>query len=96
LSYKLYDMTKLGSARINARIDTATAHKIEYIKRKTKRAVSEIIVTSLDFYYRSLKSKETNAKAILDAAGFIGCGSAAKDLSETYKQQLSASLAKKT
>jgi len=92
----MYDMAKPGSARINARLDAATAHKIEYIKRKTKRGTSEVILASLDFYYQSLKSKETSAKAILDGAGFIGCGSAAEDLSETYKQQLNASLAKKT
>jgi hypothetical protein len=87
--------TATVNERVNARLDEETRHKVEYIKQRTRNGVSEIIVASLDLYYRTLKKSELSAAEILRSSGFVGCGTGPEDLSENYKQHLTRSLAKK-
>jgi hypothetical protein len=95
LSYTMYDMARSIPTRVNARLDAESQRKIDYIQRRTKHSVSEIIVASLDVYYRALKGTPEGAEQILRDTGFVGGASGPSDLSESYKERLTESLSKK-
>jgi len=89
-------MARRTSGRINARLDAKTQDQVAWLRRRTRRSVTEILVDSLDLYYRTVKGEGRSAAEILNATGFIGCGSGSPRLSERYKDELTRLLKAKT
>lgn len=69
--------------RINARLDEAHSEKLAYLQKACHASISEVIKQALAAYYERVKG--AHASAVLHDAGFVGCGQASPDLSETYK-----------
>jgi hypothetical protein len=86
-------MTARG--RLNARLDPELERKLSYLRRRTGLATSEIVRTSIERYYEQTCAEVADARAILEASGFIGGGTGPADLSERYKEQLTKSLGRK-
>jgi hypothetical protein len=82
--------------RINARLDDETEEKLRLIRGRTGKSITDIVISSLDLYYRSLKTERANAADILARNGFIGCGSDEPNLSVNYKNRLTSIIARKT
>jgi hypothetical protein len=89
-------MTRGNSSRINARLDDETEKKLRLIRSQTGKSVTDIVIASLDLYYRNLSTKRANTAEILTRNGFIGCGFDEPDLSINYKTRLTESMGRKT
>jgi len=84
------------TTRLNARIDEELAAKLEHLRRRTNRSVTEIVRASIELYYEHFQRQEAGgAGEILREAGFIGCGEDGADLSTTYKGRLAQSVSDK-
>lgn len=81
--------------RVNARLDQDRSRKLAMLRQITELKVSEIVKRAIDVYYDQVKGTQASPAEILTAAGFVGCARTDPDLSETYKDRLSASLAAK-
>jgi hypothetical protein len=81
--------------RVNARLDSEHASKLEYLRRKTGLRTSDLIREAIDLYFRQKGRPGDDAAQILMDAGFIGCGEAEPYLSEEYKKILADSLGRK-
>jgi predicted transcriptional regulator len=84
------------SHRINARLDAELARKLDELSARTGKNASAVIKAALEAYYERMHAGDAGPKLALERAGFIACGSAAADLSTTYKASLSQSLGSKT
>ena len=73
--------------RINARLDEAHSKKLAYLQKFFHAGVSDVIKQALAAYYERVRGVPSNASAVLHDAGFVGCGQASPDLSETYKEE---------
>ncbi|MGI2906748.1 CopG family transcriptional regulator [Tolypothrix sp. VBCCA 56010] len=76
--------------RINARLDEEYAHKLTYIQQQTDQAVTDVIKTAIDLYYKQLQQQKP--LDLLTQTGFIGCGQADANLSINYKSILTDNL----
>lgn len=81
--------------RINARLEPAQAHELEWLKRTTHASTTEVIKAAIRVYYRELKKTQAQPGALLREAGFVGCGEADPELSQNYKDALTQDLAAK-
>jgi hypothetical protein len=81
--------------KISARLDAERSRKLDVLMRTTHLGVSEVIKMALDLYYDQSRAGRRPAAEILRATGFVASGEAAPDLSETYKDELTRSLADK-
>lgn len=88
-------MTTSTATRINARLDESRASKLELLKRSTGLSVSEIVKRGIDVLYDEQQAGRGGAFEILERTGFIGSGEGPGDLSERYKEELSAILGAK-
>ncbi|MEO8905367.1 MAG: hypothetical protein ABI627_27930 [Polyangiaceae bacterium] len=86
-------MTEGG--RLNARLDPELERKLSYLCRRTGLATSAVVRASIERYYDAVCTEGVDARAVLQATGFIGSGSGPEDLSERYKEHLLESLATK-
>ncbi len=84
------------TTRLNARLDGALAQKLEFLKRRTNKSVTEIVRESIERYYEQTRGQLDHAHRAFDGAGFVGCGEADEDLSSTYKRQVTDLVEKKT
>ncbi|MBK1733336.1 ribbon-helix-helix domain-containing protein [Thiococcus pfennigii] len=82
--------------RVNARLDDAHARKLDELCRRTGRSRTDVLRVAIDRYYAQETGEPRRAADILRRNAFIGCGTAAPELSRDYKQQLAESLADKT
>jgi len=82
--------------RVNARLDSDRATKLNYIRQRTNQGTSEIMKAAIDFYYEKLR-QETPVKPLqlLRESGLVGCAEGDADLSVNYKQYLTESLNEK-
>ncbi len=78
--------------RINARLDEDSARKIEYLKDVTHAPVTDVVKCAIDLYYQHMRQAQDGAKDRLFETGFVGCGVADPELSQTYKDDLSQAL----
>ncbi len=85
-----------SSNRINARLDDALARRVDLVRKRKHRSVSQIVQESLARYCDDELDGGGEALAILKTAGFIGCAEGPEDLSADYKQALTRSLRRKT
>jgi hypothetical protein len=81
--------------RINARLDESRSQKLEFLARTTHQSTSEIVKQALDLYYEQVRSHRPLPAEVLKASGFVGCGEAAPDLSERYKEEVKKQVAAK-
>jgi hypothetical protein len=82
--------------RINARLDDELVRKVELVRKRTRRSVSQIVQESLVRYCDQELDQGGDALSILKSAGFLGCADGPADLSSGYKTELSRSLRRKT
>jgi len=82
--------------RINARLDDELVRKVELVRKRTRRSVSQIVKESLVRYCDQELDQGGDALSILKSAGFLGCADGPADLSAGYKAELSRSLRRKT
>jgi hypothetical protein len=80
------------TARINARLDAGLARKLRAMCKQTGQSTTEIVKASLESYYVAVTRKQNSAMLLCE---LVGCADGAADLSETYKRELTQSLAKK-
>jgi hypothetical protein len=81
------------TVRINARLDADLARKVRALCQRTGRSTTEIVKESLEAYYQTVTRNSTPAIAL---ASLVGCAAGPTSLSETYKHQLTQSLARKS
>jgi predicted DNA-binding protein len=87
----------VGTAnRINARLDDELARKVELVRKRTNRTVSQIVQESLLRYCEQELADGNDSASILKATRFVGCADGPADLSSTYKTDLVQSLRRKT
>jgi Ribbon-helix-helix protein, copG family len=80
--------------RVNARLDEDTARQLKALIERTRLSVSDIIKSSIDHYYRSMRiASPTRAKHIRRLIGKQGSGRS--DVSVRSKEVLAESLAEK-
>lgn len=78
------------SARISARLDDATQHKLESLQAETHKSVTELISEALDLYYqRHRQSIQTDNQALLEMAG---CFDGAANLSTNFKDEFTEAI----
>jgi hypothetical protein len=82
--------------RINARLDAELARRVDLVRRRKRRSVSQIVQESLSRYCDQELGDDGEPLAILKSAGFIGCADGPADLSSEYKRELTRSLRRKT
>jgi hypothetical protein len=80
------------TSRINARLDPDLARKVRVLCERTGQSTTEIVKASLQSYYATITRGEGPASLLAD---LVGCGRGPSDLSETYKDNLTQSLARK-
>lgn len=78
--------------RVNARIDSDLARKLEWLKQRTGKSSTEVIKASVEAYFERVKSQQKPAEMLRD---FVGCAAGDPDLSERYKSYLTQSLNRK-
>ncbi len=81
------------TTRISARLDSASAQKLERLIEQTRSSMTDILKKAIDSLYQRECRQHTKAAEILAATGFIASGEDADpDLSESYKSELSTLL----
>lgn len=79
-------------SRVNARLDRDHAAKLEYLKRTTGLAVSDIVKRGIDLAYDEVRAQPQSPLHALTAGGFVGSAEGPADLSARYKEELAALL----
>ena len=87
--------TRSSANRINARLDDELARRVDLVRKRKRRSVSQIVQESLARYCDQELGEGGEPLAILKSAGFIGCADGPADLSSDYKQALTRSLRRK-
>jgi hypothetical protein len=82
-------------SRLNARLDPEMARKVAYLRERTGLKTSEVVRTSIEHYYRAVRSGGAKAREVLESTGFIASGSGSPKFSEDYKKELTALLEQK-
>ena len=70
----------------------AIARKVEALRKQTGQSMTEIVKASLESYYVEVTGARHPAELL---AEFVGSGVGPRDLSVTYKSELTRSLGKK-
>ncbi len=99
MSDTLYDTAmaaRSAANRINARLDDELARRVDLVRRRKRRSLSQIVQESLSRYCDEELRLAREPLAILRSAGFIGCADGPADLSSEYKRELERSLRRKT
>lgn len=81
--------------RINARIDDDMLARLRRVGERTGSTITDLVIAALDDYLERAEPEQTRPAELLMSAGFIGCADGPADLSVTYKEHLSTSLAAK-
>ncbi len=85
-----------SEGRINARLDQTLARKVNLVRKRTQRSLSQIVKESLTRYCDEELRVGGEPLAMLKSAGFVGCVDGPEDLSSGYKRELTRSLGRKT
>ncbi len=80
--------------RLNARLDRDLARKLDAIRRRSGMTTTEVLRAALERYYEA-DNEPLTPMDVLEDAGFVGCIAGTRNLSTTYKAQLTRSLRKK-
>jgi hypothetical protein len=66
------------------------------MERRRNRSTTQIVVESIEHYYRAMTEEPGEASDLLERSGFVGCARGPSDLSVTYKADLARSIREKT
>ncbi len=80
---------------LNPRHPAGWAQLSLVLRQITDLKVSEIVKRAIDTYYDRITGSRSNPAEILTTSGFVGIAKADPDLSETYKDRITESLAAK-
>jgi len=86
-------MTNRG--RLNARLEPELERKLSYLRERTGMATSDVVRVSIERYYQAVRAGGSDARAILEASGFVASGTGPADLSDRYKEHLTEGLGQK-
>ncbi len=80
--------------RINARLGKEMAKKFKLLLELTNMGQTEVVKRAIDSYFREMSAGAPQPRAVdvLKECGFVGCGTANRKLSESYKEILTRSL----
>lgn len=82
--------------RVNARLDPASAEKLQAIMHLTGKSVTEVLKAAVELYFSGLEAQQRpGAQELALRVGLVGCGEGPGDLSSRYKAYLSEGLAGK-
>ncbi len=73
------------TSRINARLDSELARKLEELRRLTGLSTTAVLRSSIEAHHRALKARQPPAVLL---EGLVGTGDADPELSATYKSAL--------
>ena len=83
--------------RLNARLSPDLDAKMELLKHRTKKTVTEIIRDAIEMYYQhTQEAGGAMGGTAFERSGFIGCANGEKNLSTDYKALLTDQLKRKT
>lgn len=85
----------MSTLRLNARLAEAQARQVQELCAITGQTTSEVIRAAILHYHGTFSDRASEPHRVLVAIGFIGCGSAEPELSESYKAALTHELAAK-
>jgi Ribbon-helix-helix protein, copG family len=63
----------LNRGRINARVDSDVASRLEYVRARTGKSITEVLREAVELYFESITSSPSPGGILADT-GFIGCG----------------------
>lgn len=81
-----------GTPRINARLDPALARRIDAVRRRTGKSVTQIVKESLERYCDAVTDEASPYDELVE---LIACAEGPVDLSREYKEVLRLSLERK-
>lgn len=91
--YRAAGRRDVESVRVNARLDPASAAKLDAIMERTGRSVTEVLKTAIDAYFAQLEAqRHPRAQELALRVGLVGCGEGPEDLSSRHKTYFSESL----
>ena len=79
---------RMTMSRVNARLETSVALKLDEIRRRTGQTTTAVLVAAIEQYHERLVSAEVAAHAIFAEAGCLGCAEGPRDLAENAKPYL--------
>jgi hypothetical protein len=83
--------------RLNARLAPDLAAKLELLKRRTKKNVTEIVHESIELYYRQTsEGGATSSGEAFESSGFVGCADGEENLAADYKRLLADLIERKS
>ena len=84
------------SLRISSRLTPQAYGMAKRVAARTGMSLSQVLETSIESYCRGALSDASDAPwRALELSGFVGCGSAERDLSRGYKKAFGELLARK-
>jgi hypothetical protein len=79
--------------RVNARLDPASAGKLDAIMELTGKTVTEVLKTAIESYFAELEAqRRPRVQELALRVGLVGCGEGPEDLSSRHKAYFSESL----
>jgi hypothetical protein len=76
-------------ARVNARLDAASARRLDEIRSRTNASVTQVLVTAIQRYRDALAEEGApRAYEVFREKGFIGCAEGPVDLASDVKGHL--------
>lgn len=82
-------MVARSSTRVNARLDAASAKRLDEIRARTHASVTQVLVRAIERYAESLAAEQPrSAYEIFQETGFVGCAEAEPDLASDVKAHL--------
>ncbi len=81
-------MRNARRGRLNARLEPELGKKLASLRRRTGLGTSDVVRTSIERYYETVRVGGTDARAVLEVTGFLASGEGPADLSERYKEHL--------
>ncbi len=91
-----FRMTDSRERRVNARIDSELERKLGYLRGRTQQNTTAVVREAIERYHAAISKSGGTPSEILQRSGFLGGFDGPSELSVRYKEELVASLAKKT
>ena len=91
--YRVRGRRDAQSTRVNARLDPASAAKLDAIMQLTGKSVTEVLKTAIEAYFVEIEAqRRPRAQELALRIGLVGCGEGPEDLSSRHKAYFSESL----
>ena len=91
--YRVRARRDTESMRVNARLDPASAAKLDTIMERTGKSVTEVLKTAIEAYFAEIEAqRRPRVQELALRIGLVGCGEGPEDLSSRHKAYFSESL----